>query len=68
MRVGEQIAEIIGAHRSLKRRARKQEIESILQEVQLGDTGRIYSAYPNQLSGGELHRELRTSQPDLWTR
>jgi oligopeptide/dipeptide ABC transporter ATP-binding protein len=69
MRVGEQIAEIIGAHRSLKRKARKQEAESILQEVHLTDTKRIYAAYPHQLSGGELHRvaiaQALACRPDL---
>jgi oligopeptide/dipeptide ABC transporter ATP-binding protein len=69
MRVGEQIAEVIGAHRSLKPKARKQEAESILQEVHLPDTERIYDAYPHQLSGGELHRvaiaQALACRPDL---
>ena len=56
MRVGDQIAEVILAHRALTRKARRQEVESILREVHLADVGRIYSAYPHQLSGGELHR------------
>jgi len=69
MRVGEQIAEVIGAHRSLKRKARKQEAESMLQEVHLTDPERIYAAYPHQLSGGELHRvaiaQALACRPDL---
>lgn len=69
MRVGDQIAEIIVAHRSLGRKARKQEVESILCEVQLTDTARIYAAYPHQLSGGELHRvaiaQALACRPDL---
>ena len=69
MRVGDQIAEVIIAHRSLARKARKQEIESILREVQLADTARIYAAYPHQLSGGELHRvaiaQALACRPDL---
>ena len=56
MRVGDQISEVIGAHRRLSRKACKQEAESILQEVHLADTERIYAPYPHQLSGGELHR------------
>ena len=55
MRVGDQIAEVITAHRSLSRRECKQEAELILQEVQL-PLERIYASYPHQLSGGELHR------------
>jgi len=69
MRVGEQIAEVIRAHRRLARRARKQEAETMLKEVQLTDTKRIYSAYPHQLSGGELHRvaiaQALACHPDL---
>jgi ABC-type dipeptide/oligopeptide/nickel transport system ATPase component len=56
MRVGDQIAEVILAHRTLTRTARRQEVESILREVHLADVGRTYTAYPHQLSGGELHR------------
>jgi oligopeptide/dipeptide ABC transporter ATP-binding protein len=69
MRVGDQIAEVILAHRNLTRKARKLEVESILREVQLADVARIYAAYPHQLSGGELHRvaiaQALTCRPDL---
>ncbi len=69
MRVGDQIAEVILAHRILTRKARKQEVESILREVHLADIGRIYAAYPHQLSGGELHRvaiaQAVACQPEL---
>ena len=56
MRVGEQISEVLRAHRSIKRTVREQECKAMLHEVQLCDVDRIYSAYPHQLSGGELHR------------
>ena len=56
MRVGEQIAEVLRAHRPMKRTLREQECKTMLHEVQLGDVDRIYNAYPHQLSGGELHR------------
>jgi oligopeptide/dipeptide ABC transporter ATP-binding protein len=56
MRVGDQIVEVIRAHRKLTRNGRKLEVESILRKVQLAEVGRIYAAYPHQLSGGELHR------------
>ena len=56
MRVGEQIAEVLRAHRSMKRTVREQECKAMLPGVQLGDVDRIYDAYPHQLSGGELHR------------
>jgi ABC-type dipeptide/oligopeptide/nickel transport system ATPase component len=56
MRVGEQIAEVLRAHRPMKRTVREQECKAMLREVQLGEVDRIYNAYPHQLSGGELHR------------
>ena len=56
IRVGEQISEVLRAHRAVKRTLREQECKSMLCEVQLGDIDRIYNAYPHQLSGGELHR------------
>jgi peptide/nickel transport system ATP-binding protein len=69
MRVGDQIAEVILAHRKLTREARKLEIEAILRGVRLTDVERIYAAYPHQLSGGELHRvaiaQALACRPDL---
>lgn len=69
MRVGDQIAEVIRAHRKLTRKARKLEVESTLRKVQLADVERIYAAYPHQLSGGELHRvaiaQALACRPDL---
>ena len=56
MRVGEQIAEVLRAHRPMKRTVREQECKAMFREVQLSDVDRIYNAYPHQLSGGELHR------------
>jgi len=54
MRVGEQIAEVMRAHR--KGAPKKQDVEATLRRVRLADSGRVSSAYPHQLSGGELHR------------
>jgi peptide/nickel transport system ATP-binding protein len=56
MRVGDQIAEVIRAHRPGSRASRKKECREILSEVGLTDVDRIYEAYPHQLSGGQLHR------------
>jgi oligopeptide/dipeptide ABC transporter ATP-binding protein len=56
MRVGDQIAEVLRAHRQRGRRARRQQVEAILKDVGLAQVDRIYKAYPHQLSGGELHR------------
>ncbi len=56
MRVGDQVAEVVRAHRPWSRRVCRAEAESLLAEVCLGDVSRIYAAYPHQLSGGQRQR------------
>ena len=56
MRIGDQIAEVLRAHRHGKAKQCKERVEAILRQVRLVDTHRVYSAYPHQLSGGQLHR------------
>ncbi|MFZ0283870.1 MAG: ABC transporter ATP-binding protein [Terriglobales bacterium] len=56
MRAGDQIAEILRVHKHGPGKERRQQVEAILTDVGLADVGRIYKAYPHQLSGGELHR------------
>ena len=56
MRIGSQIGEVIRAHSGLRRKQRQQEARAMLQEVCSVEADRIYRAYPNHLSGGELHR------------
>lgn len=69
MRAGDQIAEIIRAHRPGNGKTRKLECEAILRGVRLSEVDRIYRAYPHQLSGGELHRvaiaQALACRPDL---
>jgi oligopeptide/dipeptide ABC transporter ATP-binding protein len=57
MKVGEQVAEVIRAHRTLSTKQCHQEAETLLQKVQL-DLGnrRAYDVYPHQLSGGQQQR------------
>jgi oligopeptide/dipeptide ABC transporter ATP-binding protein len=56
MRAGDQIGEVIRAHRSLGSKRRKQEVEAALKDAGISNVDRTYRAYPHQLSGGELHR------------
>jgi oligopeptide/dipeptide ABC transporter ATP-binding protein len=58
MRVGEQVARVIGAHHKLDRRARINKARSVLAEVFRSDIDRIFSSYPHQLSGGQRQRVL----------
>jgi peptide/nickel transport system ATP-binding protein len=58
MRVGDQIAEVIRAHRNWSRRRCREEAESVLEQVRLTDGSRIYSSYPHQLSGGQRQRVI----------
>jgi peptide/nickel transport system ATP-binding protein len=56
MRAGDQISEVVRAHRAGRSKQRKPEVEAALKDAGLSDVDRIYKAYPHQLSGGELHR------------
>ncbi|MGB6476466.1 MAG: ABC transporter ATP-binding protein [Candidatus Sulfotelmatobacter sp.] len=56
MRAGDQIGEVIRAHRSVGSKQRKQEVEAALKDAGISNVDRTYRAYPHQLSGGELHR------------
>lgn len=56
MRVGEQVAEVIRAHKTWSWGKCREESHSMLARVGLFPTERIYSAYAHQLSGGQLQR------------
>jgi ABC-type glutathione transport system ATPase component len=56
MRVGAQIAEIVRAHYRLNRQQCRDLALAMLGHVGLPATERIFSAYPHQLSGGQLQR------------
>lgn len=56
MRVRDQVAEVIHAHRDLKLEQCRAEAEAVLVRVGLPNTQRIFSAYPHQLSGGQQQR------------
>jgi ABC-type glutathione transport system ATPase component len=56
MPVGAQIAEVVHAHREWSWKQCRAEARSTLARVGLPSTDRIFSAYPHQLSGGQLQR------------
>ena len=56
MRVGDQIAEVVHAHRDWSWKRCRSEAMTVLDRVGLGRVQRIYSAYPHQLSGGQRQR------------
>lgn len=56
-KVGDQIAEVILAHRDWRWRRCQEEAEVLLERVHLNDPDRrMYEAYPHQLSGGQQQR------------
>jgi peptide/nickel transport system ATP-binding protein len=56
LRVGDQIVEVLRAHRTWKRQRYKDEALALLREVEMRDVERIYAAFPHQLSGGQRQR------------
>ena len=56
MRAGDQVAEVIHAHKNLSWKQCRAEAEAALVRVRLPNTQRIFSAYPHQLSGGQRQR------------
>jgi ABC-type glutathione transport system ATPase component len=56
LRAGDQIAEVLHAHKDWSWKRCREETESWLVHVGLEPSGRFYRAYPHQLSGGQLQR------------
>jgi peptide/nickel transport system ATP-binding protein len=56
MRVGDQISEVLRAHRSWNAKRRREVVEEILRQVRLPEARQVYSCYPHELSGGEQQR------------
>ncbi len=55
-RVGEQLVDVLRAHRPWSGQRCREEAFSLLRQMDLKCVTRIYSAYPHQLSGGEQQR------------
>jgi ABC-type glutathione transport system ATPase component len=56
MRAGDQVAEVIHAHKAIGWTKCRAEAEAALARVGLPATPRIFSAYPHELSGGQRQR------------
>jgi oligopeptide/dipeptide ABC transporter ATP-binding protein len=56
MRAGDQIMEVLRAHRHLTAAQMREEVEVLLDAVGFDDFGRISRAYPHELSGGQRRR------------
>jgi peptide/nickel transport system ATP-binding protein len=56
MRVGDQVAEVVRAHRPQSWNQCRSDARSLLDRVGFAQVERIYNAYPHQLSGGQRQR------------
>ena len=57
MKIGDQVAEVLRAHRDWSRQRCRSEARQLLERVHLSLGGRnLYDAYPHQLSGGQQQR------------
>ena len=69
LRVGDQIAEVLRAHRNWSTKQCRAEAKQWLARVGLVPTHRFYSAFAHQLSGGQLQRvvlaQALACQPEL---
>ena len=55
---GHQVAETLILHEKCSYKVAKQKTIELFKEVNLSETERIFSAYPHQLSGGQLQRVM----------
>jgi peptide/nickel transport system ATP-binding protein len=69
MRAGDQVKEVLRAHRPVEGAQSREEIHSLFVALGLRDCERIYDSYPHQLSGGERRRiaiaQALVCQPSL---
>ena len=69
MRCGNQITEVLRLHAKMSKKAARQKALSLLQEVMLPDTQKIFMAYPHEISGGQKQRVMiamaMACQPDV---
>ena len=58
MKVGEQVAEVLRLHLDLNRRAARQRVVELFEEVGIPEPENRYDWYPHQLSGGQKQRVM----------
>jgi ABC-type glutathione transport system ATPase component len=56
MRVGDQISEVLRAHRNWDAKRRRSVVDEMLRQVRLPEVRQVYSCYQHELSGGEQQR------------
>ena len=68
-KVGDQVAEIIQAHRPMSKKAVRQEVLQLFKEVQLPNPEARLDQYPHEMSGGQRQRVMiamaLANKPDL---
>lgn len=69
MKVGDQVAEVIKIHLGLGKKATRQKVVDLFEEVGIPDAADRYDWYPHQLSGGQKQRVMiamaLACEPDL---
>jgi oligopeptide transport system ATP-binding protein len=58
MKIGDQVAEVLIAHRGVTQRVAKARALELLERVQIGDAPRRLRQYPHELSGGMRQRAM----------
>jgi peptide/nickel transport system ATP-binding protein len=58
MRVGDQIAEALLAHRKMPRAQARDKVIAMLEAVRIRDPQRVYDSYPHEISGGMGQRVM----------
>lgn len=68
-KIGDQVGEIITAHRKISKADLRKEVVRLLDEVQLPDPETRFSQYPHEMSGGQRQRVMiamaLANNPDL---
>ena len=58
MKVGDQVAEVLGIHLNLHGKAARAKVVSLFEEVGIPQASERYDWYPHQLSGGQMQRVM----------